>query len=134
MKPIVGRACCGGRGAHGHDLHPAAVGAASACDRRGISRRSFYAAGTHPMSAADEPLGDIGRAGYAGRSPQVRRVSVRRGSTITTPPKALHIQQDSLRVHIAAARDTKLPLIIHARAADDDMARILREELDKGAL
>jgi TatD DNase family protein len=42
-------------------------------------------------------------------------------------------QQDSLRIHIAAARDSKLPLIIHARAADDDMARILTEEHANGA-
>jgi TatD DNase family protein len=42
------------------------------------------------------------------------------------------VQQDSLRVHIAAARITGLPLIIHARAADDDMARILTEESKNG--
>ena len=43
------------------------------------------------------------------------------------------IQKKSLRIHIAAARETKLPLIIHARAADDDMARILSEEYANGA-
>ena len=37
------------------------------------------------------------------------------------------IQQESLRIHIEAARQTRLPLIIHARDADDDMARILTE-------
>ena len=37
------------------------------------------------------------------------------------------IQQKSLRIHIEAAQETGLPLIIHARAADDDMARILAE-------
>ncbi len=42
-------------------------------------------------------------------------------------------QQQSLRIHIAAARETKRPLIIHARAADDDMARILTEEFANGA-
>ena len=42
-------------------------------------------------------------------------------------------QQESLRVHIAAARQTGLPLIIHARDADDDMARILTEEHRAGA-
>jgi len=47
--------------------------------------------------------------------------------------ESAEIQQQSLRVHIAAARETKLPLIVHARAADVDMARILREEFDKGA-
>jgi TatD DNase family protein len=35
--------------------------------------------------------------------------------------------------HIAAARETKLPLVIHSRSADDDMAAILTEETGKGA-
>ena len=42
-------------------------------------------------------------------------------------------QQESLRVHIEAARRTGLPLIVHARDADDDMAAILTEETGKGA-
>jgi TatD DNase family protein len=37
-----------------------------------------------------------------------------------------------LRQHIAAARETGLPLVIHAREADADMARILKEETGKG--
>ena len=43
------------------------------------------------------------------------------------------VQKQSLRIHIDAARETGLPLIIHARAADDDMARILKEGLGNGA-
>lgn len=35
--------------------------------------------------------------------------------------------------HIAAARETGLPLVIHSRSADDDMAEILRAESGKGA-
>ncbi|MFM9976273.1 MAG: TatD family hydrolase [Beijerinckiaceae bacterium] len=42
-------------------------------------------------------------------------------------------QAQGLRTHIAAARITQLPLVIHARAADDDMIRILEEEMGKGA-
>jgi TatD DNase family protein len=38
-----------------------------------------------------------------------------------------------LRSHITAARETGLPLVIHSRDADDDMARILEEETGKGA-
>ena len=41
-------------------------------------------------------------------------------------------QAHSFRLHIEAARETGLPLIIHARDADEDMARILREEYAKG--
>lgn len=36
------------------------------------------------------------------------------------------------RNHIAAARQTGLPLVIHARDADDDMAAILRDEMGQG--
>lgn len=41
--------------------------------------------------------------------------------------------QEVFRLHIEAARQTKLPLIIHTREADEDMANILREEMGKGA-
>ncbi|WP_299939798.1 TatD family hydrolase [uncultured Nitratireductor sp.] len=42
-------------------------------------------------------------------------------------------QAQGFRTHIAAARETGLPLVIHARNADDDMIAILREETDRGA-
>jgi TatD DNase family protein len=41
-------------------------------------------------------------------------------------------QQSSFRAHIAAARETQLPLIVHTRDADDDSAAILGEEMGKG--
>lgn len=42
-------------------------------------------------------------------------------------------QQTSFRAHIAAARDTGLPIIIHMRDAEQDTAEILQEEMGKGA-
>ncbi len=42
-------------------------------------------------------------------------------------------QQTGFRRHIAAARETQLPLVIHSRSADEDMAAILTEETGKGA-
>jgi len=42
-------------------------------------------------------------------------------------------QAEGFRRHIAAARMTGLPLVIHAREADEDVARILEEETGKGA-
>ena len=42
-------------------------------------------------------------------------------------------QQSLFRVHIAVARETGLPLIVHTRDAEDDTARILTEEMGKGA-
>ena len=43
------------------------------------------------------------------------------------------IQERSFRTHIAAARETGLPLVVHTRDADDDTAAILTEETREGA-
>lgn len=43
------------------------------------------------------------------------------------------VQQHVFREHIKASRETGLPLIVHTRDADDDMARILGEEMGQGA-
>jgi TatD DNase family protein len=92
----------------------------------------FYAAGTHPMSAADEPLATVDELVALADHPKFVGIG-ETGLDYHYTAESADIQQQSLRVHIAAARETKLPLIIHARAADDDMARILREEFNKGA-
>ena len=42
-------------------------------------------------------------------------------------------QRQSFRAHIAAARETQLPLIVHTRDAEDDTFAILAEEMGKGA-
>ncbi|MCP3733627.1 TatD family hydrolase [Sphingomonas sp. RP10(2022)] len=42
-------------------------------------------------------------------------------------------QQASFRTHIAACRETGLPLIVHTRDAEDDTLAILREEMEQGA-
>lgn len=42
-------------------------------------------------------------------------------------------QQASFRAHLTAARDTGLPIIVHTRDAEDDTARLLKEEMGKGA-
>ena len=42
-------------------------------------------------------------------------------------------QRTSFRAHITAARETGLPLIVHTRDADDDSAKMLTEEMGKGA-
>lgn len=92
----------------------------------------FYAAGTHPMSAADEPLVTVDDLTALATHPKFVGI----GETgldyhYTADSKA--VQQESLLIHIEAARRTDLPLIIHARAADGDMARILETEHRAGA-
>jgi TatD DNase family protein len=42
-------------------------------------------------------------------------------------------QARGFRTHIAAARATGLPLVIHTREADEDCGRILQDEMAKGA-
>lgn len=91
----------------------------------------FCSIGTHPHNAEEErdiPAEDI--------------------LALTTHPKVVAIgeagldyfrqwcpfedQERGFRKHIAVARATQLPLVIHARDADEDMARILEEETNKG--
>ncbi|MEL6684794.1 MAG: TatD family hydrolase [Pseudomonadota bacterium] len=91
----------------------------------------LYAAGTHPMSAADEPLATLDELIALADHPKFVGIG-ETGLDYHYTAESADIQKKSLRIHITAARETKLPLIIHARAADDDMARILREEFDKG--
>ena len=92
----------------------------------------YYAAGTHPMSAADEPLATIDELIALAQHPKFVGIG-ETGLDYHYTADSKDIQQQSLRVHIDAARETGLPLIIHARAADEDMARILREGYDNGA-
>lgn len=42
-------------------------------------------------------------------------------------------QQVSFRAHLAACRETQLPIIVHTRDAEEDTAEILRDEMGKGA-
>ena len=92
----------------------------------------FYAAGTHPMSAADEPLATTDELIALAQHPKFVGIG-ETGLDYHYTSESADIQQRSLRIHIDAARQTGLPLIIHARAADDDMARILTEEYRQGA-
>ncbi|MGB5559539.1 MAG: TatD family hydrolase [Paracoccaceae bacterium] len=87
----------------------------------------FYAAGTHPMSAADEPLATVADLVALAKHPKFVGIG-ETGLDYHYTAESKDIQQESLRIHIEAARQTGLPLIIHARAADKDMAHILTEE------
>ena len=92
----------------------------------------FFAAGTHPMSVADEPMASVDDLIRLSNHPKFVGIG-ETGLDYHYTSESAAAQQQSLRTHIAAARETKLPLIIHARAADEDIARILREEHANGA-
>ena len=87
----------------------------------------FYAAGTHPMSVGkveEISLDDLTRLAAHPKFVGIGETGLDYHYTAETATA----QQESLRLHIEAARRTGLPLIIHARDADDDMARILSAE------
>ena len=86
----------------------------------------LYAAGTHPMSAAEEPLTSVDELVRIARHPLMVGIG-ETGLDYHYSSDSAAIQQASLRIHIEAAQETNLPLIIHARDADEDMARILSE-------
>ncbi|KNX41659.1 putative deoxyribonuclease YcfH [Roseovarius tolerans] len=92
----------------------------------------FYAAGTHPMSAAAEPMASVEELVALAAHPKFVGIG-ESGLDYHYTAESAEVQQQSLRIHIAAAREIGLPLIIHARDADEDMARILTEECRNGA-
>lgn len=92
----------------------------------------FYAAGTHPMSAADEPMATVDELVGLAQHPKFVGIG-ETGLDYHYTADSKDVQKESLRIHITAARETGLPLIIHSRDADDDMASILRDEMAKGA-
>ena len=86
----------------------------------------FYAAGTHPMSAAEEPMASVDQLVALAKHPKFVGIG-ESGLDYHYTADSKAAQQHSLRLHITAAQETGLPLIIHARGADDDMAAILTE-------
>jgi TatD DNase family protein len=87
----------------------------------------FFAAGTHPMNAAAEPMASVAELLALAAHPKMVGIG-ETGLDYHYTAESKAAQQDSLRLHIEAARQSRLPLIIHARDADADMARILTEE------
>ena len=91
-----------------------------------------WAAGTHPMSAAEEPMATVEELVALADHPKLVGIG-ETGLDYHYTADSAAAQQESLRVHIEAARRTGLPLVVHARDADEDMARILAEEHRAGA-
>jgi TatD DNase family protein len=86
----------------------------------------FYAAGTHPMSAAEEPMATVDELVALAAHPKFVGIG-ETGLDYHYTADSAEVQRRSLRLHIEAAQETGLPLIIHSRAADEDMAQILTE-------
>lgn len=92
----------------------------------------FYAVGTHPMQVAKEPMATVEELIALAAHPKMIGIG-ETGLDYHYTVESAEAQQESLRIHIEAARRTGLPLIIHARDADEDIGRILAEEHAAGA-
>jgi TatD DNase family protein len=92
----------------------------------------FCSVGTHPHNAAEER--DVTTADLVRLAGHPKVVAIGEAGLDYFYDKAPRDDQaHGFRTHIAAARETGLPLVIHARDADDDVAAILRDEMGKGA-
>jgi len=91
----------------------------------------FCSVGTHPHNAHEEL--DVSTADLVAlaRHPKVVAIG-EAGLDYHYDFSPRDAQERSFRNHIAAARETGLPLVIHSREADDDMARILEQEMGQG--
>jgi TatD DNase family protein len=86
----------------------------------------YYGAGVHPMSVASEPMTSVDELVALSQHPKFVGIG-ETGLDYHYTADSAEAQKQSLRIHIQAAQETELPLIIHARDADEDMANILRE-------
>lgn len=92
----------------------------------------YCTVGIHPHEAGNEPATDAETLIRLAEHPKVVGFG-ETGLDYYYDKSPRDRQRDSFRVHIDAARRTGLPVIIHTRDADDDMAQILTEEMAKGA-
>ena len=91
----------------------------------------YCSVGTHPHHAAKEP--NVTADDLIAAAKHAKVVAIGEAGLdyhYDNSPRAA--QEKGFRTHIQAARATKLPLVIHAREADEDIARILEEESKRG--
>ena len=87
--------------------------------------------GIHPNNAGEEPVPDVATMVALANHPKV--IGIGESGLDYFYQRAPRAQQQaSFRQHIKAAQETGLPLVIHARSADEDIAAILQEEWDRG--
>jgi TatD DNase family protein len=92
----------------------------------------YCSIGTHPHHAHEEL--DLTIADLVGFTRHPKTVAIgEAGLDYHYDLSPREAQEQGFRNHIAAARETGLPLVIHSREADADMAAILEEETGKGA-
>lgn len=92
----------------------------------------YCSVGTHPHQAAEELDVTVDELVEHAKHPKVVAIG-EAGLDYFYDYGPREAQAEGLLTHITASRITQLPLVIHARDADEDMAAILTEEMGKGA-
>jgi TatD DNase family protein len=92
----------------------------------------FCTVGTHPHHAHEEPEASVKELVALAKHPKCVGFG-EAGLDYHYDRAPRDVSQRVFRTHIAAARESGLPLVIHTRDADADCATILREEMGQGA-
>jgi TatD DNase family protein len=92
----------------------------------------FCTVGTHPHQAHEEPEASAEKLVGLARNPKCVGIG-EAGLDYHYDRAPRDVAARVFRTHIAAARQSGLPLVIHARDADEDVAAILKDEMGKGA-
>lgn len=92
----------------------------------------YCSVGIHPHEADAEPIAGADLLIELAAHPKVVGIG-ETGLDYYYEHSPKDAQITNFRAHIAASRETKLPLIVHTRDAEDDTIDILREEMGKGA-
>ncbi|ORE95967.1 SEC-independent protein TATD [Stappia sp. 22II-S9-Z10] len=92
----------------------------------------YCSVGVHCLNAHEEPDVTAEELVAAAAGPKVVAIG-EAGLDYHYTYETRDVQEIGFRRHITAARETGLPLVIHAREADEDVAAILEEETGKGA-
>jgi TatD DNase family protein len=91
----------------------------------------FCTVGTHPHQAHEEPEASVAQLVSLARHPKCVGIG-EAGLDYHYDRAPRDVAARVFRTHIAAARQSGLPLVIHARDADQDIADILQDEMGKG--
>ena len=88
--------------------------------------------GIHPHDADQHPHIDVAKLIERAGHPRVIGIG-ETGLDYYYDKSDRERQQESFRTHIKAARETRLPIIVHTRDAEEDTYNILKEEMEQGA-
>jgi TatD DNase family protein len=87
--------------------------------------------GVHPQNVGEGPLPEVAEIVQAADHPRIIGIG-ESGLDYFYDKAPREVQQDGFRRHIRACQQSQLPLVIHARDADEDIAAILQEEWAAG--